>query len=230
MGLEVLAFANFNFEIQRMTTKVIYGRGVREEFRYTLNWSDYIDFLQREEIVIRPQSRDFFPQFQTIRQNERFFYEFKDLQAEIRNVLNVIIETKSIPLDIWHTVFKEAESLNEAIRPDPPILDDILEDDLADIEFVRYTTAESYQAFLYGQLRGLIIDKTIFRLRKCPECQRYFIDRTRRGNKIFCSPACGNRDKQRAFVQRRTAGKAAAEKMQDSSDVSDRNKGGDKGD
>jgi hypothetical protein len=66
--------------------------------------------------------------------------------------------------------------------------------------FDRSSTADDYRGLMYGQLRDLIVQKKIFRLKKCPECQEIFLDRTKGGHKVYCySEFCVARARHRAL-------------------------------
>ena len=130
-------------------------------------------------------------------------------------MLEAVCETRTIPFRVWETVFREAENLTEIVTPVQDVRDDVSEEQLQDLEFEKRTTAETYRGFLLGELKDQIVDKRVFRMRKCPECNLFFMDNTRNGNKVYCSSAsCGNRAKQRAFQLRKsrranTVGKSA---------------------
>ena len=211
MHEEILAFANFQFEVLETTMKVIVGEGVRDEIRYKLNWTQFLDRLREAGLQLNPDDRPFFSRYQMPRPDDQFFRQFLGFQDEIKSLLATISERRAIPLAAWEAVFREAERVGEVVVPHPPVKKDITEQDLGRLAFQKSITAESYRALLYGQLRGLIISRRIFRLRKCLECGTFFLDDTRRGNKRYCSAAtCANRAKQRAFLLRNMGRRAKA--------------------
>jgi len=210
---EILAFANFNFEISKIRMKVIEGGEVRLAERYVLNWPEYIGILEQKRLGLNRPSRDLFSKYEIPRPDQDVFISLNKLQAEIREILDVICLTKTIPLNVWETIFRQADHLKEVFFTDPPVEGCITEDDFQSLDFKKYIKAESYRTCLFGELRNLIVDKTVFRLRKCPECSAYFLDRTKNGSKVYCSSqSCGNRAKQRAYYRRqRDKVKAQAE-------------------
>ena len=205
MSNEILAFANFIFEIRKTTTKVIVGDGIQEEERFSLNWPEYVEHLQERGIRIVPESRAFFKRYQAPKPDLVFFNDFERFQNEFRKILDEICEGKAISLESWQTIFREAERIGEMIIPNPAVKRPVSESDLQELSFEKHITAETYRAFLFGQLRDLIVGRKLFRLRKCPECGVYFFDNTKNGSKIYCNAQlCGNRAKQRQFQKRQS--------------------------
>lgn len=220
MNIEILVFANFEYRIEKTTTKVIVGDRVQDEERYNLNWKEYSDLLKSKGFDVSPQVRPFFNRYQAARPDKEFFHKFMIFQDEIKEILDTIAGGRSIPLELWQSLFREAEKIGEFVLPKPEVKGPIREEDLQNLTFEKHVTAETYRAFLYGELRRLIVERKIFRLRKCPECNVYFYDGTKNGRKIYCNiQVCGNKAKQRAW-QRRRAEKIA--KVQPSLDFKTR--------
>lgn len=70
--------------------------------------------------------------------------------------------------------------------------------------YKQYLIAEKYHDKIFWQLKELIYAQESRRIKRCPECQRFFFDFTKNRSKIYCSSrTCGNRLKQRAFYQRK---------------------------
>lgn len=203
MSDELLTFANFQFEIRRVSMKVIVGGDVEEANRYVLNWKEYLDALEEKGIVVVASARQFISRYQTPRSDVNHFQKCYRLQEEIREILDWIAQSRSIPKPLWETVFREAAQLREAVRPESPCSGPITEDNIDRIIFQRHIQTDSYRTYLYGQFCEQLIQKLIFRFRKCPECGLYFMDGTKNRSKLYCSSrSCGNRAKQRAFYRR----------------------------
>ena len=179
---------------------------MQEELRYALNWREYIQHLEDQGLKIDLQERAFFSRYEKIRLEEDFFLTFFEFQNEIRQMLDVISKEREIPLTVWESIFREAEKVREVVRPHPAPVRSIGPEDLNELDFRKQVAAETYRSFLLGELRSLIVGRRIFRCRKCPECNRYFYDNTKNGNKVYCrSQTCGNRAKQRNFQKRRNS-------------------------
>ncbi len=204
MPEEILAFANFDFKISTIPMKVIVGGRVIEAERFVLNWAQYLDILKKKKLDQDLSSPAFQAKCDTPRSEPDYFLAFKQFQAEIRNILDVICQEKAIPPEVWEIIFKEAGQLSETYVPVPPVEGLVSDEDLQTMVFIKQVRADTYRALLFGQLRDLIVDKTVFNLRKCPECRVYFLDQTKNRCKVYCSSrSCGNRAKQRAFHHRR---------------------------
>ena len=204
MSIELLAFANFEYRVNRQSTKVIVGDRVQEEERFVLNWKEYLQELRQKGIKTDHESRSFMQRYAMPRPDQDYFRRFKRFQDEIREILTKISDERAIQPDVWNTVFRESEKLGEVITTNPPVTKPVTEDDLGSLKFEKQVSAETYRAFLFGQIRDLILSRKVFRIRRCPECDFFFMDSTRNANKVYCSiKTCGNRAKQRAFQQRR---------------------------
>ena len=204
MAIELLAFANFDFRVNKQSTKVIVGDRVQEEERFVLNWKEYLQVLRHKGIKTDHESRSFMQRYAMPRPDQDFFRRFNRFQEEIREVLTVISQERVIQPDVWNTIFRESEKLGEVITTNPQITKPVTEETLSSLKFEKQVSAETYRAFLFGQIRDLILSRKVFRIRRCPECEIFFMDSTRNANKVYCSiKTCGNRAKQRAFQQRR---------------------------
>jgi len=206
---EILIFANFRFEILEVPVKVITRDRVQEENRFVLNWKEYSRHLKESGLDPDPACRPFFSRYEAPRPDMQFIDQLLGLQAEVREVLDRISGEQVIPLEFWQTIFREADKLTETVVPKPAVRSDVSEDLLKYLIFEKSVTSETYRAYLYGELRDMILGKKIFLIRKCPECGVYFLDQTKNRSKVYCnSETCGNRAKQRAFSERRRAREA----------------------
>jgi hypothetical protein len=204
MAIELLAFANFEFSVHRQSTKVIIGDRVQEEERFVLNWKDYLQVLRHKGIKTDHESRSFMQRYAMPRAEHDYFRRFTRFQDEVRDLLATISRDRVIQPDVWNTIFRESEKLGEVITTNPLVTKPVTEEDLGSLKFEKQVSAETYRAFLFGQIRDLILSRKVFRIRQCPECEVFFMDSTRNANKVYCSiKTCGNRAKQRAFQQRR---------------------------
>ena len=204
--MEIIVFANFNFEISRTTTKVIVSRGVVDEERFVLNWAEYQAELEANRLKPSPGTRPFYDRYSSPRQDDTTFKDLIKFQLEIIKLLRQITDSNTVPFEAWETIFREAEKRKQIVLADPPVRKAVGPEDLEQIKFTKHVIAESYRAVLFGELRDLILSRRVFRLRCCPECGLFFMDHTRNASKVYCSSAiCGNRAKQRAFHQRRAA-------------------------
>ena len=53
-------------------------------------------------------------------------------------------------------------------------------------------------------LKGLLTENDLARIKECPKCGWVFLDRTKNGRRIWCSPqACGSSDKMKRYNQRK---------------------------
>ena len=204
VAVELLIFANFRFETVMVPMKVIVHGQVKEADRFALNWPEYTDLLRKEGLDVDSPSRWFFSRYEPPRPDRDFFDDLIKVQTEVREILNVISRDRLIPVEVWKTTFREAERLTEIFVPVPQVESAVHEEDLKAMVFEKSVMAETYRAFLLGELKDLIVSKQVFRIRKCPECGIFFMDQTKNQRKVYCSPAsCGNRAKQRAFNARR---------------------------
>jgi len=208
--LEILVFANFDFKINTLNTKVIVGDRVQDETRYVLNWSEYLAELKQNGLMDDERDRAYFSRYRTPRAGQEVFVNFQNFQTEIREILDMISQEKVIPFETWQTIFREALKVQAIIQPVPQVQGMIHEADLDRLRFEKKASAETYRAYLYAELRDLIVSKKVFRLRKCPECRNYFYDQTKNGKKIYCSAqSCGHRAKQKAANHRKSADRKA---------------------
>ena len=193
--MELLVFANFDFEINQISTRVLSGEKIQIEERFVLNWSDYLARLNEEGGGIDIESRQFFARYAAPRPDQEFFKDFKSFQGEMRSILDTICETKTIPLDTWQLIFREAEKTHQKVIARPPVTSDVKEAGLRELVFDKCVEAETYRAFLFGNLLGAITAKKVFRIRKCPLCSQYFFDESKNGRRIYCSAEFGGRKK-----------------------------------
>ena len=84
MTLEILVFANFDFEIKTLNTKVIVGERVQNETRYALNWPEYLTKLKQNGLLADERDRAYFARYQTPRADQEVFINFQRIQTEIR--------------------------------------------------------------------------------------------------------------------------------------------------
>ncbi|MEW6262943.1 MAG: CGNR zinc finger domain-containing protein [Thermodesulfobacteriota bacterium] len=193
---ELLAFVNFKYKINKMTAKVLIGERIQEEERYALNWREYLNCLEGLDIEVNVETRPFFHRYQNPRPDTDFFHTFMIFQKELQEMLDDIIRTGTIPLAAWQTIFRESEKISEVVVPRTRIDQDVRPEDLTGIRFEKLVTADTYRAFLFGRLRDLIISRQVFRLKKCPECRKYFLDVSKNGKRKYCSAQeCGRKAK-----------------------------------
>jgi hypothetical protein len=189
--LEILVFANFDFEINQIAIRVLSGETIQMEERFVLNWSDYLAKLNAEGITVDTQSRQFFARYAASRPDREFFQDFKSFQTELRSILDTICETKTIPLETWQLIFREAAKTHPKIVAIPAVTREITESGLRELVFDRCVEAENYRAFLFRELLGVITVKNVFRIRKCPRCGKYFFDNSKNGRRVYCSAEFG---------------------------------------
>ena len=189
--MEILVFANFDFEINQIATRVLSGEKIQMEERFVLNWADYLAALKEEGIVVDTQARKFFARYAALRPDREFFQDFQLFQGELRSILDTICETKTIPLETWHLVFREAEKTRQKFITNPPVTREVTAPELREMVFERCVESETYRAFLFGELSSAIAGKKVFRIRKCPLCNRYFFDDSKNGRRIYCSAEFG---------------------------------------
>lgn len=204
MTLEFLAFINFKFKISKTTTKVIVGDRVQDEVRYVLNWRDYCDYLINTGCASDLEERPFYSRYSMPRQAEKYFDTFLEFQNEMRRIIESISNDKCIPVDLWKAIFKEAEKVEEIVKPEEEIDRPVTRDMLQSLKFKRSIVAETYRQVLFSQLKDLIITRKIFRLKQCPECNAYFLDRSRGGTRKYCrNEICGRSARSRIQKMKR---------------------------
>ena len=182
-AFEAVAFANFDFHVFKKKIKVLNGEVITEEDRYALNWHEYLGHLKDEGILIDPDSREFFQRYQMPRPEMDFFNQFQNFQNEIRSIFKSINGKQSIDLDTWQTIFRESEKVGESIIIKPAVEKTVYPEDLENLHFERRITAETYRAFIFGQLRQLILDKKLFQIRLCQGCLKYFLESPKSKNR-----------------------------------------------
>jgi hypothetical protein len=203
--MEILAFINFKFEIRETSTKVIIADRIQDEKRYTLNWKDYTTYLDKKGVRINLSMRSFLAKYAIPRTNTDIFNDLIGFQKELIELIDFICINGRIPYESWIMIFREAEKAREIILPGRQVNSDVSEKDLLDMEFNKELSAESYRSFLFGQLRNLIVRRLVFRIKKCPECQAYFVDQTRNGAKVYCTNRpCAHRARLRELQRRKT--------------------------
>ena len=204
MPYEILMFANFNFQIQTRKTKVIVGGGIREEERFFLNWTEYIQELEKVGVDFASRPQGLIDRYDGQRTDPGSFSDLLRFQESFRDILDDICLTRTIPENLWTEVFRGSEEMNEVVKPVQEVLRPVGIEELSGLTFKREVRAEVYRFYIYAGLKNLIVGKQIFRLRRCPECRLFFFDVTKNGRKKYCNPkTCGNRAKQRAFARRR---------------------------
>ncbi|MFH1138088.1 MAG: CGNR zinc finger domain-containing protein [Pseudomonadota bacterium] len=213
MPNEILTFANFTFKILSRTTKVIVGRGIRDEERFFLNWGEYVEALGRVGGGLGAQAKELGERYDGRRMDRGAFEDLLKFQERFREILDHICRARTIPPDIWAEIFRENSGLREVVKPIDDVFTSVGPAELAGLAFRREIRTGLYRHFLFASLRDLIVARKIFRFRRCPECRKFFFDETKNGRKIYCSPtSCGNRAKQRAFTRRRAANEPGAKK------------------
>jgi len=109
-----------------------------------------------------------------------------EIGAEVRKV-EKILELLPPRLEYWKLPRRVVDRFNQLARKAPVYL--FLSDgtDLRGVPTIGYS---SLQAIVLGALWEALQDPRIKRVKRCPQCQKWFVDRTRNQRAKRCSSAC----------------------------------------
>jgi hypothetical protein len=176
-----LQFANFDFRVER-----------DERGYYSINWREYQEFLKEgsdEDMPAVPErpamgsSVDERPihvsvaQYLQAHRNDAVFNTILKHQEYIRRALDQICRGEKISEPTLLTIFEHAPRMQNAVSK------------LGD-KFEEVLVAEDYFDIPYWDFQRLYFRGELERMRRCLQCQKFFLDESEGQGIRFCSEEC----------------------------------------
>jgi hypothetical protein len=165
---ELIAFLNFNFELEKKNTKLVEGESVSIVSRWRVNWREYLQTLTSLGVDVNTENRAPLNRYNTLQSGPELYLDLVNFQSELRQTLVEVAQTQNLPLTFLNRVFRQTNGLPVYI--DPIALNSDLNhhnidpDNIDSLKIAHSYESSTYGLFIMAILRDLILQKRIFHL------------------------------------------------------------------
>ncbi|MDR2141766.1 MAG: hypothetical protein LBR11_08270 [Deltaproteobacteria bacterium] len=160
---ELIAFLNFQFELEKKATKLVEGDTVTTVSRWGVNWRAYLTSLERLGVPVAKENRARLDRYKSLQSGPELHQDLINFQARLRQTLRDMTLDQRLPLDFLQRVFRRTNGLPVFIEP-RALNSDLNPNNLAHLEFAHSYETETYELYILAIIRDLIIQKRIFQL------------------------------------------------------------------
>ncbi|MDR1085526.1 MAG: hypothetical protein LBP22_11905 [Deltaproteobacteria bacterium] len=160
---ELVAFLNFNFELNQVSTKLVDGDHVSSVNRWRINWREYTDHLKNLGIATEEKNRSGLDRYATLQSGTELYNDLVNFQCSLKDSLTEITENKKVSRDFLQRIFRRTNGLPVYIDP-ISLNTDLCPDNIGDLRFAQTYETPTYGLFISAILRDLILKKQIFHL------------------------------------------------------------------
>jgi hypothetical protein len=160
---ELIAFLNFNFELELKAAKLVENDAVTTVARWGLNWREYLQRLTGVGVDVDDVNRVPLNRYKNLQSGPEFYQDLLNFQDNLRLSLADAFKSQKLPYAFVDSVFRQTNGLPAYYEP-VALHSDLSPENIANLQIARRYETPTYGLFIQAILRDLIIHKKIFHL------------------------------------------------------------------